>query len=61
MLGGAALGPRVIAAYYAAEERRVARLDAFLTEHRVRFARIGGNDEIRSAIVELTEVYRRAG
>ncbi|OBJ52271.1 hypothetical protein BST16_25350 [Mycobacterium asiaticum DSM 44297] len=61
VLGGAALGPRVIAAYYAAEERRVARLDAFLTEHRVRFARIGGNDEIRSAIVELTEVYRRAG
>jgi uncharacterized protein (DUF58 family) len=61
VLGGAALGPRVVAAYRAAEQRRSARLDDFLTSHRVRFARITGSDEIRPTIVELTEAYRHAG
>ncbi len=61
VLGGAALGPRVVAAYRAAEERRVAQLDDFLTAHRVRFARIAGSDDIRPRIVELTEAYRHAG
>jgi uncharacterized protein (DUF58 family) len=61
VLGGAALGPRVVAAYRAAEQRRSAQLDDFLTAHRVRFARITGSDEIRPKIVELTEAYRHAG
>ncbi|WP_156689745.1 DUF58 domain-containing protein [Mycobacterium sp. Marseille-P9652] len=61
VLGGTALGPRVVAAYRAAEEKRSAQLDGFLTSHRVRFARIAGSDEIRPRIVELTEAYRRAG
>ncbi|MGZ4584032.1 MAG: DUF58 domain-containing protein [Mycobacterium sp.] len=61
VLGGAALGPRVVAAYRAAEQRRSEQLDTFLTSHNVRFARIAGSDEIRSKIVELTEAYRNAG
>ncbi|OBJ48086.1 DUF58 domain-containing protein [Mycobacterium sp. 1423905.2] len=61
VLGEAALGPRVLAAYQAAEERRCEQLDAFLTEHRVRFARIEGSDEIRPRIVEVSEAYRHAG
>ncbi|OBK15692.1 DUF58 domain-containing protein [Mycobacterium asiaticum] len=61
VLGASALGPRGIAAYLAAEQRRAEQLDGFLTEHKVRFARIAGSDEIRPRIVELTEVYRHAG
>lgn len=61
VLSGAALGPRVIAAYRAAEQRRIAQLDAFLTSHKVRFARIEGSAEIRPRLVELSEAYRNAG
>ena len=61
MLGGAALGPRVAAAYQAAEQRRAAELDELLTTNGVRFTRISGSTEIRRKLVELSEVYRRAG
>lgn len=61
VLGGAALGRRVVAAYRAAEQRRSARLDSFLTAHQVGFARIAASAEIRPKMVELTEAYRNAG
>lgn len=61
VLGGAALGPRVVAAYQAAEQRRAAQLDAFLTAHQVRMARIAGSAELRTKMVGLTEAYRNAG
>lgn len=61
VLGGAALGPRVVAAYQAAEQRRAAQLDAFLTARQVRWARIAASAEIRPKMVELTEAYRNAG
>ncbi|AQA01093.1 hypothetical protein BVC93_00195 [Mycobacterium sp. MS1601] len=61
VLSHADLGPRVLAAYRAAEERRAANLDSFLTANRVRFTRIGASSDIRSALVELSQAYRHAG
>jgi uncharacterized protein (DUF58 family) len=60
VLSGATLGPRVLAAYQASEQRRVAELDEFLTAHRVRFVRIAGSHEIRTRILEVSEGYRHA-
>lgn len=60
VLNGATLGPRVVAAYRAAEHKRVAQLDAFLTSHGVAFARISSSSEIRTAIVEMSEAYSDA-
>jgi uncharacterized protein (DUF58 family) len=61
VLGEATLGPRVLAAYRAAEQRRAANLDAFLTANRVRFTRIAASTDIRSKLVALSQVYRHAG
>ncbi|MGB3485224.1 MAG: DUF58 domain-containing protein [Mycobacterium sp.] len=61
VLGGAALGPRVLAAYQAAESQRAANLDDFLSANRVRFARVGASTEIRAKLVELSQGYRHAG
>jgi uncharacterized protein (DUF58 family) len=61
VLGGATLGPRVLAAYRDAEQRRSAQLERFLASANVRFARILGSAEIRSKIVEISEAYRHAG
>ncbi|WP_197380840.1 DUF58 domain-containing protein [Mycolicibacterium mengxianglii] len=61
VLSEAVLGPRVLAAYRAAEARRTANLDSFLTANRVRFTRIGASTEIRTKLVEISEVYRHAG
>jgi uncharacterized protein (DUF58 family) len=61
VLGGATLGPRVLAAYREAEQHRAAQLDEFLTSNNVRYARIAGSVEIRSRIVEMSEAYRNAG
>lgn len=55
------LGPRVLAAYRAAEQRRAANLDDFLTANRVRATRVAASTEIRAKLVALSEVYRRAG
>lgn len=60
VLNGATLGPTVVAAYRAAEHKRVAQLDAFLTSHGVAFARISSSNEIRTAIVEMSEAYSDA-
>jgi len=61
VMNEAALGPRVLAAYRAAEQKRAANLDQFLTANRVRFARIAASTDIRATLVELSEAYRRAG
>lgn len=60
VLSGATLGPRVLAAYQAAELRRASQLDEFLTAHRVRFVRVAGSHEIRVRLTELSEGYRHA-
>lgn len=61
VLNGTVLGPRVVAAYRAAEQQRVAKLDAFLTAHEVCFTRIAGSAVIRDRLVEVSEVYSSAG
>lgn len=61
VLGGAAVDERVIAAYRRAEHARAQRLDALLTRHAIPYTTIGGSREIRPKIVEMTEVFRRAG
>ena len=60
VLNGTMLGPRVLAAYQAAEARRAVQLDEFLTAHGVRFARIGASREIRMRLLEMSEGYRHA-
>ena len=57
---GARLGPAVLAAYRAAEQRRARELDEFFLTRGVPFVRIGASGEIRRAIVELTEAYGHA-
>jgi hypothetical protein len=61
VLGGADAGERVVAAYRRAEAERAARLDAFLTSYGVAYTKIAGSSEIRPKIVEMTEVFNRAG
>lgn len=60
VLNGATLGPRVVAAYRAAEQARAAQLDNFLASHEICFARIGSSAEIRDRIVEMNEVFSNA-
>jgi uncharacterized protein (DUF58 family) len=54
------LGPRVVAAYRAAEQQRAAAIDDFFLTRAVPFVRIASSTEIRPKIVELTEAYRNA-
>ena len=61
VLNEAALGPRVLAAYRAAEAKRAANLDKFLYANRVRFTRIAASADIRPKLIELSEAYRHAG
>jgi hypothetical protein len=61
VLNGATLGPRVVAAYRAAEQARIAQLDSFLSSHEVCFARIVASAEIRDRIVDMNEVFGNAG
>jgi uncharacterized protein (DUF58 family) len=61
VLNGAALGPRVIAAYRRAEQTRRHRLAEFMTAHAIPYTTIARSDEIRPRLVALTEVLARAG
>lgn len=60
VLNGATLGPRVLAAYRAAEQKRVAQLNSFLDSHEVCYARIRASAEIRDRIVDMNEVFTNA-
>ncbi len=55
------LGRRVEVAYRRAEQRRRARLEAFLTAHAIPFTTIGRSDEIRRRLTAMAEVFARAG
>lgn len=57
----ATLGPRVLAAYRRAEQQRTQRLDEFMAVNAVPHVRVAASTEIRSRLVELTEVFARAG
>lgn len=61
VLNGAALGPRIAAAYRRAEDVRRQQLSEFMATRGVAHTAIAGSRDIRRRLVELTEVYARAG
>lgn len=61
VIGGANLGPRVVAAYRRAEQRRRGELEEFMTAHSIAHTTVGGSGQIRSRLVGMTEVFARAG
>lgn len=61
VLNHAALGPRVVAAYRRAEQARAHQLDEYMTARAIPYARIGDSSEVRPRLIELTEVFARAG
>jgi len=61
VMSGAALGPRIIAAYRRAEKERAQRLAQFMTANAVPHTVIAGSTDIRHRLVEMTEVFARAG
>jgi uncharacterized protein (DUF58 family) len=61
VMSGAALGPRIVAAYRRAETDRVHRLTQFMTAHAIPHTTIAGNTDIRHSLVQMTEVFARAG
>jgi uncharacterized protein (DUF58 family) len=61
VLNSAVLGTRVVAAYRRAEQARADRLDEFLTTRAIPHTTVGASRDIRANLVELTEVFARAG
>jgi uncharacterized protein (DUF58 family) len=61
VMSGAALGPRIVAAYRRAEQERVRRLSQFMTAHAIPYTSIAGSGDIRRGVVAMTEVFARAG
>ena len=61
VIGGAALTPRVVAAYRRAEQNRARELGEFMTTRAIPHATIGGSRQIRSRLIEMTQVFARAG
>jgi hypothetical protein len=61
VLSGAAVGPRVVAAYRRAEVERREQLSEFMTMHGVAHAMIAGSADIRTELIAMTGVYARAG
>ncbi|MGV0777490.1 DUF58 domain-containing protein [Mycolicibacterium elephantis] len=61
VLNSTALGPRVVAAYRRAEQARAHRLGEFMTARAIPYTTVGASSEIRPRLVELTEVFARAG
>jgi len=52
---------RVVAAYRRAEQARVKQLDSVLTARAIPYTRIAGSSEIRARLVDMTEMFSRAG
>jgi hypothetical protein len=61
VLSAATLGRRVVAAYQRAEALRRRQLDEFMTAHAIPYITIVGSHEIRPNLIQLTEVFSRAG
>ncbi|OBF29019.1 hypothetical protein A5724_26925 [Mycobacterium sp. ACS1612] len=61
VMSGAALGPRIIAAYRRAEKERARQLTQFMTANAIPHTIIAGSRDIRHRLVEMTEVFARAG
>ena len=61
VIGGANLGPRVVAAYRRAEQKRRSELEEFMTAYSIPHTTVGGSTQIRTRLVGMTEVFARAG
>jgi len=61
VIGGANLGPRVVAAYRRAEQKRKSALEEFMTGYSIPHTTVGGSTQIRTRLVGMTEVFARAG
>jgi uncharacterized protein (DUF58 family) len=61
VLSAATLGRRVVAAYQRAELMRRRQLDEFMTARAVPYITVAGSREIRPSLIQLTEVFSRAG
>ena len=61
VIGGANLGPRVVAAYRRAEQKRKSALEEFMTRYSIPHTTVGGSTQIRTRLVGMTEVFARAG
>jgi uncharacterized protein (DUF58 family) len=61
VMSGAALGSRIVTAYRRAENDRVRRLTQFMTTHGIPHTTIAGSADIRHRLVEMTQVFARAG
>jgi uncharacterized protein (DUF58 family) len=61
VMSGATLGPRIVAAYRRAERERAQRLTEFMTANAIPHTIIAGSTDIRHRLVEMTEVFARAG
>ncbi|OBK73757.1 DUF58 domain-containing protein [Mycobacterium sp. 1274761.0] len=57
VLGGANLSPRIVTAYRRAEQQRRRELKEFMTAHAVPNTTIGGSRQIRSRLIEMTQVF----
>jgi uncharacterized protein (DUF58 family) len=56
-----ALGPQIVAAYQRAEKVRLNQLANFMSAQAIPHTTISGSAHIRRSLVEMTEVYTRAG
>jgi uncharacterized protein (DUF58 family) len=61
VMNGGALGPRIVAAYRRAEHARLSGLSEFMTAKAIPYTTISGSAYIRRRLVEMTEVFARAG
>lgn len=61
VMNGSTLGARIVAAYHRAEQVRVRRLAEFMTAQAIPYSTISGSASIRRRLVEMTEVFTRAG
>jgi uncharacterized protein (DUF58 family) len=61
VLSGATVGPRVIEAYRRAEQNRTRELAEFMTVRAIPHTTVSGSGEIRAQVIQMTEVFTRAG
>jgi len=57
VIGGAELGPRVVAAYRRAEEQRRRELEEFMTTRAMPHTIISGSRQIRSRLTAMTQLF----
>lgn len=61
VMSGTALGPRIVAAYRRAEQVRRNQLAEFMTGQAIPYTTISASAHLRRRLVEMTEVFARAG